>query len=192
MYNKNLSARTIASIFVKKLYIFVRLYILGIIALASYFILMNSYSVGYIDWDLTTCHMFFCDYTYVGFSFFLKPVFVLSNPTGAALGLIFWIVAAIQTSLVLVSTGDLVKSYIHYINSTHNIIYLEIKDIFNVTAPKINFESIDFFFEGVLEGPWLVKFGFLFLTTTLVSLFSLSYLGMYGVFFLNVISLFTF
>lgn len=49
-----------------------------------------------------------------------------------------------------------------------------------------------FFINQNFDGAWFLKFGFLFLFTTIVSLFSLSYLGLYGVFILNIIPLFLF
>lgn len=44
----------------------------------------------------------------------------------------------------------------------------------------------------VFDGLWFVKFGFLFIATTIFSLLGLSYLGLYGVFIINLIPLFLF
>jgi hypothetical protein len=42
------------------------------------------------------------------------------------------------------------------------------------------------------RGPWFLRFGFLFLFTTVASLLALSYLGLYGTFLVNIIPLFLF
>lgn len=52
--------------------------------------------------------------------------------------------------------------------------------------------NLHFLLTYIYNEPWFFYFGIFFLTTTIISFFFISYLGLYGVFLINIISLFSF
>lgn len=64
-----------------------------------------------------------------------------------------------------------------------NLLISPLSLFFNIQPNPINFSD---------RGAWFIKFGFLFLFTTLFSLIAVSYLGLYGIFLVNIIPLFLF
>ena len=71
-----------------------------------------------------------------------------------------------------------------YYNNLLNLFNFEF--LFNINSINIIFTDISYIFNY----PIFLLFGFFFFFTTLISLIFISYLGLYGVFWLNLISLF--
>lgn len=85
------------------------------------------------------------------------------------------------------------KFYLGLINKTHNFFFIDLLELCNHNCVNRSLLfKVYFIYSYEYVGAWLFKFGFLFLTTTIFSLFSLSYLGLYGTFLVNLIPLFLF
>jgi len=110
---------------------------------------------------------------------------------------IYWCKFVFDTS------DDLMYDYVMLSFHTHTYSYEMYKDklyelfglftFFNLVELKqIIFLKFKLYLYILIEGAWYLKFGYLFLLTTVASLLSLSYLGLYGVFCLNLLPLFLF
>ena len=128
--------------------------------------------------------LFYC-FTFVNLDLLFNPAFLFLNPIGYFFGLFSWFILLFKCSLLFLKELDLTSMWSYYHIATESI---------NWRSSFIFFQkgSVISFYDNanaVFSGPWFLKFGYLFVITTLTSLFALTYLGMYGVFLINLISL---
>ena len=119
----------------------------------------------------------------------LNPIFILSNPIGYIYCLVLGFSIILEYILVVVSQNTEINAAEELILAFGDLTHVKLDEwvVWLWESPEHLFD-INLFYD-IFSGPWIIKFAFLFLSTTIVSLFSLSYLGMYGVFVLNLISL---
>ena len=145
------------------------------------------------------CSMFFLIFSFP-ISFILIPFQLVSNIfdfveiiSETSVAIIFYYFLLITKSIIyipLVTPGmfraTLLDEYQYILN--YNLTYGHFTKL-NTTFEKLTYKYINFFFTPN-QYPIFILFYFIFFITVLVSFIFLSYLGLYGVFIINLISIF--
>ena len=150
-----------------------------------YFFVTQAAWVLYFDESSTDYLAIFYCFSFVNIDMLLSPSFFFLNPSGYLFGFSNWLFLVFNCIILFLVELDLTLVWSHYYLTIDSINWLSSSNYFHERLATGLFESVG----SIFVGPWFLKFGYLFLITTLASLFSLTYLGMYGVFLMNLYSL---